>query len=553
MFLSRIEDKYEITEELLYNKEGVSIKIIIDKETKKRYILKMITNIKSIVKEVVFTTALKHPNIIQLVDWSYSDGIGFLIYPKGENIKNVDINIDKFIKDIFSAIIFLHDNNIFHGDIKRNNIVYFPETDNYTLIDFGLSTIAFNYDGTKWVHGICGTENYHDPTYFYTDLNNIKTELYSLALTLKEVHDNRSIKNYHHYNIKVENEKINTIIKNLTRNITARHNLSTIVEKYKIPINKNVGNIKKLIKMDKQFNNNIKILIDSGTPIEIVIKSLMAYQHHRDDFTICLILIQIYSYLYNYSSSNHNKSKINKNKDEKLYKNIDIINVLKLYKGYILVSNDFDRAKNVGDTLKILKSLGFELPDKLIEYYNHDKNITFNLINGIVENSLPITPIKQAINQLNENNIVSFYNHYKPRFSELDIEEYGKMMDILRNNKHYEIIQRSEKEEKEKIKIIKKSVSIPLSILDSVQVSESVETVPLPNIQYPEIKTGDGVKVGGIKIRYIECDDDGCKLDFDHEDGVMNGSEGGNNNLSKTGEPDDGESSKTGEPDEIEN
>jgi serine/threonine protein kinase len=43
---------------------------------------------------------------------------------------------------------FLHENGIVHGDLNLRNIMINQSNNHVTLIDFGLSVITYNSDGT---------------------------------------------------------------------------------------------------------------------------------------------------------------------------------------------------------------------------------------------------------------------------------------------------------------------------------------------------------------------------------------------------------------------
>lgn len=64
----------------------------------------------------------------------------------------------KFLVDVSTALKLLHDNNLYHGDIKPENVTYDFNTGKWSLIDFG-----FCYNQDRQNGGMIGTIPYCSP------------------------------------------------------------------------------------------------------------------------------------------------------------------------------------------------------------------------------------------------------------------------------------------------------------------------------------------------------------------------------------------------------
>lgn len=89
----------------------------------------------------------------------------------------------KFLKDMLIALKSLHDQGIYHRDIKPRNILI--KNGKPAFIDFGLSSM------NRLSKGMCGTKKYVAPElYFNEDPSDTgKTDLYSLGITIAELDD----------------------------------------------------------------------------------------------------------------------------------------------------------------------------------------------------------------------------------------------------------------------------------------------------------------------------------------------------------------------------
>ena len=140
---------------------------IINKSSKK-------IDTSKIKEEVNILKELNHPNILKYYDYIETNTKLYIIMEdlKGgtlrkwlkENIKNniKEEKISVIIKNILSAVSYLHSKNICHRDLKLENIMFKDLSDLNTikLIDFGLSVKNFDNFGEK---DYCGTYIYMAP------------------------------------------------------------------------------------------------------------------------------------------------------------------------------------------------------------------------------------------------------------------------------------------------------------------------------------------------------------------------------------------------------
>lgn len=144
-------------------------------------------NFKDLINDINILCQIHHPNIIQIINLCIGyDGSTMIAYPRGENILDyLTFNKDKIPQifyELLCALNFLHEELIVHCDIKPENIMII--NDHPVIIDFGLSQIAFQYDGNSYYSGIPGTIGFISP-YENKEFKNINTDVFALGKTFE--------------------------------------------------------------------------------------------------------------------------------------------------------------------------------------------------------------------------------------------------------------------------------------------------------------------------------------------------------------------------------
>ena len=183
-----------------------AVKICKNKITQEKFAMKIYEkkilndNIKKkcILREIEILKKLNHPNIVKLYDTIISDknilliqelvnGISLRDFYNKEirNQKNISEKKYKILtlifKQIFSAFDYIHKKNIFHRDIKLENILL---TKNYEIkiIDFGFGL----YNPRNYLQKFfCGTPNYMAPEIIMKkEYDGQKADMWSLGILL---------------------------------------------------------------------------------------------------------------------------------------------------------------------------------------------------------------------------------------------------------------------------------------------------------------------------------------------------------------------------------
>ena len=147
-------------------------------------------------KEAEIISELSHPNILQIYEVIETEDALYLVmeYFEGKTLKEsfseFTLNQKIFIiKEVASALISIHKNNIVHMDLKPGNIlVKDGDSVEIRLIDFGLAHLIdlknYYYQGT-----IIGSFNYISPeqTGVLNRTVDNRSDLYSLGVSFYEI------------------------------------------------------------------------------------------------------------------------------------------------------------------------------------------------------------------------------------------------------------------------------------------------------------------------------------------------------------------------------
>ncbi|CAK81950.1 unnamed protein product (macronuclear) [Paramecium tetraurelia] len=221
-----ISDRYKIIQTLYYGSNATFLKLESSLDPHVVYVAKVYEkqNLiseeqkQSLRKEVQILRTINHHHISNLVEIFEDDELIFLLQEelKGESLQTIlerqqrydENQIKQIMRPLFECVSYLHDNNIFHRDIKPQNIMYrtSPDFTEPCLIDFSLADF-WNKNG-RYLFTRCGSIGYVAPEVLQDKRYVLNIDVYSLGIviyvlvTLKHPFEdqdkNRMIqKNYH--------------------------------------------------------------------------------------------------------------------------------------------------------------------------------------------------------------------------------------------------------------------------------------------------------------------------------------------------------------------
>ena len=155
-------------------------------------------------REAKVTSALQHPNIVQVIDFSTTEGgqpylvMEFLDGPELAQVmkgsKPLPLpRIVSYVKQIASGLIAAHQHDVVHRDLKPQNIfvlkVAGSDHDVVKIVDFGISKISAVTATITSASTVIGTAQYMSPEQALGRIEQIdaRTDQFSLALIVYEM------------------------------------------------------------------------------------------------------------------------------------------------------------------------------------------------------------------------------------------------------------------------------------------------------------------------------------------------------------------------------
>ena len=203
--------------------------------------------------EINILSRCNHCCIIPLIDYEISiednEPVTSLLLPRGENILKAlsqgKITLRNVLRDLLSAVAYLHEMRIIHGDIKPDNIIFY--NNHAVLIDFGLSEVCQQIELDDISHrsvlvdgyfGIKFSIPFRDPEVLsYPCVNLISNDLYSLGMTMIALYnEDRTIEYRSEIFTALGNDLLVKLYNETTKPCIVRPTAREIASELKIPI-----------------------------------------------------------------------------------------------------------------------------------------------------------------------------------------------------------------------------------------------------------------------------------------------------------------------------
>ena len=177
----------------VYKAKWMGTKVAV-KRFGKRYLTKKA--LKDFIKEIEMLHQLRHPNVVLYMGVSLDHQSYFYMITEFVNKGSLfdllhqrklvldDAKIVKVAKQIAMALLYLHKRQLFHCDLKSQNVLI---TDDWTvkLCDFGLSRYQEKFDADN--HGKIGTPHWMAPEILRGEKYTSAADVYSFGVILWEM------------------------------------------------------------------------------------------------------------------------------------------------------------------------------------------------------------------------------------------------------------------------------------------------------------------------------------------------------------------------------
>jgi serine/threonine protein kinase len=146
-------------------------------------------------KEAKFMAKLEHPAIVPIYDIGVNNGNPYFVmrYMSGGSLVDLieersfsPARLMHIFERIASAIDYMHEMGIVHGDLKPANIL-FDDSGEPFVADFGIAQIISNPDDQEDKSSLIGTPAYMSPEQIRSEKLTRQSDIYSLGIILYEI------------------------------------------------------------------------------------------------------------------------------------------------------------------------------------------------------------------------------------------------------------------------------------------------------------------------------------------------------------------------------
>jgi serine/threonine protein kinase len=194
-----VDDRYQLLETLGEGTYGV-VWLAQDTQLEKKAAIKILHpgmgGLHDLRKEAVTQARLDHPNIAIIYSVDLQQGFIAMEYLEGESVEQHLKNCIKkglwieikdavnIISQCFDALIYAHEHNVVHGDIKPGNIMI-GQSGRIKITDFGVAKIMSEEQSSgyeRYAHKRLGSTTYMAPEIMKGEPRNFKSDIFSLGV-----------------------------------------------------------------------------------------------------------------------------------------------------------------------------------------------------------------------------------------------------------------------------------------------------------------------------------------------------------------------------------
>ena len=145
--------------------------------------VKILPSIESSLKEAQILAQLDHPNIAKIYDLLTGHQHNYLVmeYIEGSSILNHSFNLEQILQislQVLNGLVWIHEHDLLHLDIKPQNLLWDPYSDQCKITDFGT---AATKEAPTGKNDVVGTPKFMAPEQREGRETDVRTDIYSFG------------------------------------------------------------------------------------------------------------------------------------------------------------------------------------------------------------------------------------------------------------------------------------------------------------------------------------------------------------------------------------